>query len=333
MSKLRWDALFLNGSIVSLSIGAWRARAGLKASDLGLEDSPEVAKALTLPTTRLMPRKAFEDITTESRAANALIDRYTMNFGLIRGARFIPAGQLPRLIAELEVVQGRHRAAADAFIGPDGAKFNENRDAILPVIRKAIQDAAKTPEAAEAAFQRIQAEYPTASEVREQFQLSWSIYNLSSPKTAATAEAAKQEAEGVKSILGDMVKQLREDVQVRVKELAEIALKGGKLREGSIQATMELLDRVDALNILGDTELSQQTGALRRLLRGVDPKEVGAGFVAGLSGVQEALSASVQEAVQAAEERLTGVGNRSLDLDPEEAAPESLNEAVPMDLF
>jgi hypothetical protein len=329
---LSWNALFLNGSIVSLSVGAWRARVALRASDLGVEDSPEVQKALTHGNTRLMPRKAFESITSASREAAGLVDRYSVNFGLIRGARYVPEGNLPKLLGMLAKVKNDHAAAVDAFMD----QFEAQRDAILPVIEKALQDAAKTPEAARAAFERIQAEYPAASEVRGQFSLSWSVYALSSPKSAATAEAAKQEAEGVKSILGDMVKQLRADITDKVQSIMEICAKGGKLPERSIDVALELLDRVDSLNILGDRELEAQTRALRKMLVKVDPKAVDSGFVTGLTQVQEALKGSVEDAIRQAEDSLTGLGRRQIAIDDEEAAPVAAvtnsGTEVPMDL-
>lgn len=307
---LTWDALFLNGSIVSITNSMWRARVQLRAADLGIDDTAEVQTALSLGSHRLAPRKAFEDISKAVREATTAVEYYSVNFGLIRGARYVPEKNLVALTELLRKSKAAFTDAVDMFM----RDFEQTRDQMLPVLESALISAARDLESAKLAFERIKEEYPTPDQVRDKFALSWNVYALSSPKSEAVADAAKSEAEGVKSILGDMVRQLRGDIQDKLKAIIESATKGGKINARSIDAAMALMDRVDSLNILGDRELTIQIRNVRKILGSVDSKDVGEGFIAGLAGVQKELDKSVEIAIAEAEQSLTGVGRRKLDM-------------------
>ena len=326
MSKLSWNSLFLNGSIVSVSTSLWRARVKITAADLGIENTEEVKSALSLGCHRLAPSSAFDGIMRPAREAKEAVDYYSVNFGLITGARFVPEKNLAKLVDTLKQKQEEFKAAKSAFM----LDFEKTRDEMLPVIEAALLRAARTPDAAAEAFRRIQAEYPTADEVRKCFGLDFSVYALSSPKSQAVADAAAQESEGVKSILGDMVKQLRDDLTERLTSMRSIVQKGGKLQQRTVDGALEMVDRVESLNILGDIELKDQCRALRSIFTSLDPKNPGTGLVDSLDRVQKNLESSVQEAIAQAEAQLTGVGRRKLEIEDEPATTASEPEAPDM---
>lgn len=329
--KLTWDKLFLNGSVVGLTNSLWRARVQIKASDLGIEDTDAVRTALSLGCHRLMPLKSFEEITRQHREASKLIDYYSVNFGLIRGARYVPEKNLPILIEELKKAKERFYLAVDSFMN----NYEKTKDEMLPIIEKALLDAANDPIAAVNAFNRIKQEYPLANEVRSKFSLGYSVYAIRSAQNEGVANAAAEESEGVKSIIADMVKQLRDDLTCKLSDILKIVNDGGKLNDKSIEAANNILNRVDSLNVLNDRVLSDQINAFRKALASVTDGKYDGNFVVGLDNIKKTLETSVEEAIKDAEESLTGVGKRKLNIVPpvfiNPENKEEQNEQAPFD--
>lgn len=318
---MKWDDLFSKGSVVDLSTSLWRARVQLKADDLGIEDSDEVRKALSLGCHRLAPAKAFEGLLAPARQAKKLIDYYSVNFGLIRGARFVPNKNVGALLKDLKEQRTLFRAAVDQFV----QSYEATKDEMLPVIEKALRDAARTPEAAAKAFRRIRAEYPPASDIWGRFDLSWSIYTITAPSNKEAAEAMSDESGNVKGIVRSMVEQIRTEMSEKIGDLLSLAGKGGKLSERSIRSATELLDRLDNLNVFGDAALEMQIRTVRSWISGLEGGKATDGFITGITEVRKSLEEGLEDAVKSAEESLTGLGRRKLSngstKKPVEAAP------------
>lgn len=314
--RLGWDSLFLSGSIVSLKTSMWRARSKLKASDLGIEDTADVKSALSLGCHRLAPSGAFEDIWSPARKAVGAIDFFSTRFGLITGARYVPDKNLQPLLAQL----GDYKEDFDTAVAAFMENYEHMKAQHLPIIQAALVSAAKTPEAAQRAYDRVLAEFPSVDEVRASFALSWSIYAVRSPKTESAQRFAEQEVAEVKSILGETIRQNRGDFVEVLSNMISIVAKGGKLNQRSINHAEEMLNRLEGLNFLGDSALSRQIQAMRSALASVDKAKVDSGFVTGLTQIQTELQQSVDDAIAEAERNLTGVGRRRLELAPEPAA-------------
>lgn len=324
MSQLNWNALFANGSIVDLHTSMWRARLGIKPSDLGIDDTTAVQKVLSLGCHRLAPAKAFEDINEPAKAAARAIEHYSMNFGLIRGARYVPDTNLPKLLGALRKYKNEYMEAVNAFMD----NYDKMKAEQMPIIRAALRDAAQTPEAAENAYRRIMAEYPSSNEVRQKFGLRWNVYAIQGAKSRAALAAATEESENVKGIVSSMVTELRSEMQDKLKKVLDIATKGGRLSTKTIESAHTMLDRIESLNVLGDQVLAQQIGSLRAAFANMDKGQVTEDFTMGLNQVQEALEASVEEAIAQAEQNLTGVGKRKLSVEePAKKAKSSKEEA------
>ena len=307
--SLNWNQLFLTGTVVTLKTSRWSARIQLKPSDLGIEDSDEVQSALSLGCHRLAPAKAFEGIREWTNAARRLVDRYSLNFGLIRGARYVPDAHMEKLMAKLREYRANHDSAVEEFI----ANYEKVKAEQMPIIEKALKDAAKDEESAARAFERIQAEYPSADEVRAKFGLRWSVYTVQGAKSAAAVTTAADEAQDVKEMISEMVGQLRTDFADKVKDLLSMVKKGGKLSRTSVESALEVLDRVESLNVLGDSVLSGQVQSLRSALAGIDTgSRVEDDFVEGLETIEKELAESVERAVIDAEKNLTGLGRRKI---------------------
>lgn len=305
---MRWDDLFNNGSVVDLSASMWRAKVKLKASDLGIDDSPEVKQALSLGCHRLLPSKAFEEIVAAARECRNLVDQYSMNFGLIRGARFVPNKNVGKLMTALRTEKTRFYEAVDRFLD----NYETGKEEMLPVIEKALRDAARSDEAAARAFRRIRQEYPTREEVLTRFQISWSIYQITSPRSREAAEAIEGEGDNVKSMVRSMVEQLRGEMTTKLADLLKLIERGGKLPERSIKSAVDLLDRLEGLNVFGDAALAEQIRTVRSWIEGVEGGKPGEALAAGIADVKRSLEEGLEAAVAEAEASLTGVGKRKL---------------------
>lgn len=308
---LSWNSLFLTGSICDLDTGRWHARTKIRAQDLGILDSDEVAKALALGSHRLAPSAAFEGIQSITNQAKRALEYHSLNFAMIRGARYVPSEQLETLLGKLRAAKVQHTEAVDSFV----ANYASVKAAMLPVILQALKDACqgKGPEIVENAFARVQAEYPSEDKVRNKFFFKWTTYAVQSAKASAAAQAAGEEAENIKGVVKGMVEQLRSDLIEKVSAVMAVAQKGGKIKSNSLESAIACLDRVDGLNVLGDESLSTQTKAIRSVLLSIDPKaDVPTGMLAQLEGMRTDLEQGTAEAVRQAEESLMGLGVRRL---------------------
>lgn len=290
----------------------------IKPQDLGIEPSEEVNRVFSLGQHRLAPSEAFEKIRTPVNQAKNAIDAYSMNFAMIRGARYVPEVHIEKLMGRLVVYQQAFNAAVDEFM----EKYQEMRDEQMPIILKAIQDAHTRSGvtdgqpfdevAVREAFSRIEAEYPSAATVRSKFGLTWNVYAVQGSRSKAAAEMIAGETAQVKSIIGEMVGELRKELSEKVSGLLEITKKGGKLTDNSIGSAMSLLTKLESMNVLGDRVLADQITSLRAALSTVDKSEVGDDFTMGLNQVKAELNQSVEQAIKEAEENLTGLGRRKL---------------------
>ena len=310
-----WSDLFLSGSVVDLDIKLWSGRTQIKAADFGIEDSAEVQKALSLGTHRLLPKEAFDNIMDIVRLAKRTVDWHSLNFPFVRGARYVPANKLPPLIAKLKTIRDLFDGAVAIFV----ANYNATKTLMLPVLEKALNDAAHTPEAAQNALARLKTEYPAPEAAKEKFRLSWAVYAISAPKDAKSTEAIATETEAVKSIVKSMVMELREEFSEKVGKIAKVVARGGVIPEKMVESAVEVMGRVESMNVMGDEVLRQQVGILRGILTAAEAnsrKTVGISETT-LADIEKAIEQSADEAVRAAEEALTGMGRRKMGVVPD----------------
>ena len=308
--KVGWDNLFLTGSVLDLDVSMWAARTKIKPADLGIEDTDDVHKVLSLGNHRLIPAEAFDEILKVYRAAKRTVDYYSLNFPFVRGARYVPEQRMKDLTERLRA----HKESFDEAVGNFVEKYDANKKAMLPVIEKVLKAAAKNPAAGEFAFDRVRDEYPSAEEVRGKYSMRWNIYAIRAPKNAATAQAAMDETESVKGIIRSMVGQLREEFIEKVGSIMNAVAKAGKIPQPTIDAAREVIGRVESMNILGDQELADQC---RRFKDVIDKAETNGAYTvrgasADLTDIKRAIDKSMEEAVADAEKSLTGMGRRKI---------------------
>ncbi len=308
---LTWNDLFLSGSIVNLTTSNWTGREGITPADLGIEASDAVDRALSLGNHRLVRAEAFAGIHGAHARARRAIDQHSLPFGFIWGARYVPEAQLASLSKRLRECMADFDREVAAFV----TNYENEKAEMLPLIEKALKDAAKTPEAAAAALERLKASYPSPAEVSARFAMRWNIYAIQGARTAGAQAALEEEGATVRMALTEMISGLREEIAQKLNSVIALIKKGGKLEKRSIESANAVLDRVDAVNVLGDDLLTKQVRALRSMLAGLQPGEdISEGFIEQLGSIRQALEDDLADAAKAAEEKLTGFGRRLMEV-------------------
>lgn len=305
---LNWNALFANGQIVQLTTTSWGANTKLRPADLGLDDTEAVKQALSLGRVRLMPTVSFKQIKRAVAEAKDAIDEHSINFAMIRGARYIPQTNIEKLSPKLIRSKNKFLEAVDAFCNG----YQAARDAYMPTIRTALE-ATKASDAAIAhAYERLISFYPTSAEVRMKFTLSWSLYGISGARSQAAMAALSDEQTQVKSIVSGMVEELRGEVKTRVTQLLKATTRGGKLNKKMLEGSRNMIERLETLNILGDSSLNTQLAALKSAFDSMDENKMDEMFAADLSAIQSALETSAEQAISDVENNLMGTGRRRI---------------------
>jgi hypothetical protein len=304
---MEWSDLFQSGSVVDLNVGYWRARVKITPEDLGIPNTDNVRAALNLGSHRLAPAEAFDGLHWAAGLATTAINKYTIPFALIRGARFVPNASLALLRGELEAARAAFGKAADAFV----EKYDDTRTSMEPVLREALQAAAHSPEAAEVALMRLRSKYPTAQDVRRSFKLRWDVYVLASPTAKEAREEARAATEQVRSVVREMVESLRNEVRDKVANLVRIVSKGGRLGDASIAAANRVIERVREMNrTVGDPGLRESLTVLAKLLNASRAEGDALALFQGLQAVEATLIADVDTAAAAAEAALMRVASK-----------------------
>lgn len=313
--SLTWNDLFQQGTLIDFSEHIWRARAQLKASDLGIVETSEVKTALSFGCQRLAPAEEFEEINSISRLWKNDIEFHSLNFPLLFGVRYVPDAQ----VAELEGKLSGHRVNFEAAVRKFLSRYEEIKAGMLPILEQALLQAAKTPEAAALAFDKVQAAYPSIEVIESKFSLEWNFFTVQLPLSEAAKEVAQDTAPQIKRVLSSMVNQLRTDLTEKITSLLAI---GDNIQQSSretfssksISAAMSLLDRVDQLNILKDDTLQEQVEILRNSLAAAkDGRPVGA-IMTDLSNAKRSLEEDLEGAVQVAQDKLTQFAQRKITI-------------------
>lgn len=313
--SITWNDLFTQGTLIDYSVHLWRARIRLTAEDLGIDATDDVQKAFSFGCHRLAPTKSFEEINSAVNAWMKDIEDHSFDFPLLRGVRYVPDTQVPELQRKLDERKREFNIAVDEFLD----RYNTMMQEVLPTIEQALHDAAKTSEAAKSAFSRVVQEYPSVSKVAKKFDLEWNFFTISIPISKEAAVTAKSAIPQVQSVITSMIDQLRSELSDKVGNLLTLTqnIKDGKSRSKaglaskSKKSALAVLDRVDRLNIMNDDTLTEQVSMLRLLLSNDNDLST---TVRGLKSVKSNLEADISAVVEAAEKRMTGLGNRKISI-------------------
>jgi hypothetical protein len=310
MALTNWTDIFNSGCIFDLGIARPSLKIQNTPDDLGVPDTGAVKKAFTLGHLRLVDAKAFEDVNSAAQRASKAVIRHSMPFALIRGARYVPNSKLPKLLAELREARAEFDEAANKFMWA----YEATKASQEPVIKAALADASRgLPGMADEAWRRVQANYPSAEEIRAAFSLTWTVYQLANANAQEAREEALNTAGQIKGVVRGMVEGLRADVAEKVACLIKLSENGGKLNGKSINAAGEVIARVRELNeAIGDNGLERELRSLEGILFDAKEERNASRLVSAFEATKAALAEGLEAAVASAEESLTGMGRRKI---------------------
>ena len=215
---LTWNDFFKQGTLIDFGEHIWRARAQLKAKDLGIAETSEVKSALSFGCQRLAPPEEFEEINAISRLWKNDIESHSLNFPLLLGVRYVPDSQ----IAELEEKLSGHRINFEAAVRKFLSRYDMIKTGMLPTLEQALLQAAKTPEAAALAFDKVRAAYPSVESIAEKFSLTWNFFTIQVPLSDDAKKVSMDADPQINLILFSMVYQLRSELTEKIDALLEI---------------------------------------------------------------------------------------------------------------
>lgn len=304
--------LFSKGAIADSTISIWTARTAMQAKDFNVPDSPELRTALNLGQARMVPRKSMASIRAAANKFLNILNSMGVDFSTIRGSRFLMDAQVPILIERANAAIAEFNDAVEIFC----SIYGQIRDEQEPVLRKALTDLLKgDTDLVDRMMRRIMGEYPSVEAVRGKFGIRLKLFRLSGFATGLGADEAKAEAEQVREMLREMMTQLREEVRERTEIIMEVIKDGRTLRSDTIRSAREVLAKVDAMNLWGDSALYGLTASLRRAL---DVAEANSGRVENggilneLDRMRGGISRDIEAAVEEASRRIAGTGGRRL---------------------
>lgn len=315
MSALSWQDLFATGSVFNLTVGRWDRMGRLRPEDIGIEKTDEIRRSFTWGSMKLVPDQSIKPLWRLVAAAKMAVERYTVPFLLIRGARFVPAESKLELEKELEQLAEQLDDAISAFVETYDKAKADQRD----VLELGFRDASNGNQAVvERAMGRLPSLYPDEAELRRRFYLRWQSYSLATPQDGTFDGDVLKEATDVRDALKDMLSKLREELSGRAQEIAELVLRGGKITERTYKSTRRLCDKIDRITrTFDDPTLVAASRALRIAVDDAaafkdDKEDRDRALRGGLGEVTEILKESVEVSLKSVEQRLTGLGRRKL---------------------
>ncbi|MCZ6689750.1 MAG: DUF3150 domain-containing protein [Planctomycetota bacterium] len=297
---MKWEDLFLNGSLIDLDISWWRGQRKLLAEDLNLELGPAAERVFSLGRKRLIPKEKMVSFQKVEHAARKAVDAASLPFPL-SGARFIPTEKVVELGAGLVALRSEFEDSARQF----AFEYPQLRDEVRPVLVEAADEVWRsiangngTNEVGREAFEqqflsRIESAYPDPRELSRKFRFRWRFFAITAPRNGTLTEesaveaterdrvrsdirrrvVASEEAE-VREVIASMAKDLRAQLMGPISFVLEKVKKGESVNERSLNNIRRICDRVKNLNFLGDVQLDQALKELQGSLVGMTAAEV-----------------------------------------------------------
>lgn len=271
------DGLTREGYLVDLNVSKWAGQTRLAESDLGLEGLTD-KNLHRLGRRNLVPHDEIAKLTAvESRARVRLAESsYAFPFG---GARFVPAGVMGNLLADLDGLRSEFDAKVQEFCASYETMANEQRAAFMDNAVEIKVKLAKDDAWLEAFEQRLSAAYPTTEDVREAFAMEWSLYQFALPKglhvkvidahhamqAARLADEARRKIEDdVQRFVGEAAVDLRRRAADLARHVANMVQRSGdRISEKTLNPLRDLIDQFKAMDFTGDVEFGATLADIR----------------------------------------------------------------------
>ena len=288
------EALFRDGLLLDLSIGAWTGLVKNTKEDLGIDAGAELPEYVVgLGMKRLCPDALASSWMTHVSRARAILYSYSFTRFPLSGGAFVPAKALPTIIEKLEAQKAEFDAAWQSMI----ADFDNMRDTFI----------ANAEPKHRAVLRQI---YPSKAEVEARFYFTYSAYTVDLPKKIAglKIEAEKEAMDRFRNeldrridgFLEESVKTLRAKAADICSTVIDNVRSGKTVSQTNITTLSEYIDRFRSLNYVGDKDMESRLTKLQHdILDGIDLDDLKA--KGGDKGLREALASACDDIKQAAE--------------------------------
>lgn len=258
--SIGWGDLFAAGSVFDLDVGRWNRMGTLKPEDLGIQNSPEVRKSFTWGSIKLIPDSYIKPLWKTLNKSHSALERFTVPFKLIPGARFVISDSKKELEAVLEILAKELEEQVEEFVSSyDKAKLEQQK-----VLKAGFVEAAKSDAAVERAMARLPELYPTTDHLRDKFYIRWRSYSLATPQDGTFDGDTLREARDVRYAIRGMLEQLRKELLTRSEEIVELVMRGGRITKRTYKSTCKLCDKIDRVcTTFSDSALIAASKALR----------------------------------------------------------------------
>jgi hypothetical protein len=270
--------LFNDGALLYVRVSGWSGSILLTNEDMGFAKS-EVVDAFKLGRKMLVPDEIiteFQRIENQARRAADFPNGLKFPIGT---SRFVPKGNIPKVIETLMDCKVRYLALADSL----SANLEALRESMIPIYTEAAEKAylqqkpagvetfgiedeeSKKAEFIRLYLDKIRSCYPSAEAVKAKFDIEWTIYEIGeSTSEFATDEWKNQTRSQIQDFVDDVVGQLRGETVTLCSHVAD-AIKSGKVvRTATINSLKEFIDKFKGLNFVGDTRIEEELNAFKR---------------------------------------------------------------------
>ena len=120
---MKWEDLFLNGSLIDLDISFWRGQRKLVADDLGLDLGPAAERVFSLGRKRLIPKEKMQTFQRVEHTARKAVDEASLPFPLadLMGVNPVLTGQFVERMLPFGCFKGQTKfkigTVLTAFLG------------------------------------------------------------------------------------------------------------------------------------------------------------------------------------------------------------------------
>ena len=303
---LTWNDLFSCGTLIDTDISQHRFQVKILPEDVGMTDvDGSLKKAVDMGHKKLISNEKLQPISSIIYHAKREVDSNSIDFPLVRGAKFIPMGLRDSLIEKLRGYKVAFESAVEVLI----SDYEANKAEQLPIIRAALEKYTESKpnqaEIVEQALQRINNRYPTAAEIRSKFGFVWKAFSISAPINQETAEALAEESNSVKEVVNNMVSRLRKELMEKIQQVLDVASRNDSIGEKTVDSVNELCEKLTKLNVLQDEGMVSAITALKSIMNSTEDSF---DVAAQLTSLRGTLEATAEEAKSKAIESLSNLG-------------------------
>ena len=246
--------------LISLSISQWTARKLDRNATAEVTSSHEASTDAGRFNKQTIDKAALLPIQQIASKTRDYFDKHTLPWGH-NGINVMSSMNYFAVVQKLNAFQQEFKAAVDAFC----ADYDVHREQARFKLNSLFNES----------------DYPSVSDVRNKFAMSWSIM----PLPTAGDFRVEMADDAVVEIRNEIEAEINGRVQSMMGELAQ-ALKGtmshlvdrltakGPLHESALTNVQDLLDRLPGLNITNDASIEQVRRDLKQLVNGLEMKDI-----------------------------------------------------------